>query len=156
MTQTHPYRVRDGAVLPQNGELLEGGARVDLTRAVGHDVRHLVEPLDPAGNVIDPPTPEQVELEERPVHEHVSILQHRRALAVASLAELQAVATDARRTADAAQGDVAKLTAVIAAIDAELAKPAPEPEPIEASKPSRATRKYQTSPPDAPAEKAQE
>jgi len=46
------YRVKDGALLPHNGETLEGGTEVELPQHVGEDpaIRGLVEAIDAAGH----------------------------------------------------------------------------------------------------------
>ena len=127
--QTFPYRVRAGAQLAHEGTVLEGGAPVQLTRAVAVEVRHLVEPLDADGNPIDPPSELQLEIEERPAHERDTILQRKRAELVGHLVELQEVADRTKATAAAAQQDVDDLQAAIADVDAKLAAPAVETKP---------------------------
>lgn len=158
--QTFPYRVRAGQLLPHQGEVFEAGAVVSLPRAVAAEVRHLVEPLDAAGNVIDPPSALQIALEQRPAHEHEGILQRRRAELEAHLVDLRDVADRTKATADAAAAEVAGLARAIAAIDAQLAAPAVPPQPAPAAplrvpttKLSPAVPAESKTSPEAPAQK---
>lgn len=150
MTPTFPYRVRPGAQLAHLGEVYDGGAVVQLTRQVGYEVRHLADPINDAGEVIDQPDALQAELEERPEHEHITILQRKRAALVLHQADLQGIAARTQATAAAAQKEVEDVTAAIAAIDAKLA-PAP---PAELEKPAGRAGKRSTSTP-APAPPAE-
>ena len=72
------YRVRDGAILPHHGALLEGGAILELPRHVGEDpaVRHLVQPVDDRGVVIALP-PYDAAIDGFRPHEQVTILKNR-------------------------------------------------------------------------------
>lgn len=84
------YRVRDGQVLPVNGQILEAGGFVDLPRTVADDManRHLVEEVDAAGQPVTP-TPVD-DLERFKAHERVGFLRDRLAAAKAIVGALEA------------------------------------------------------------------
>lgn len=84
------YQVRDGAVLPMNGQVCEAGTVVELPRAAADDmaVRHLVQEVDEAGQPVAP-TPVD-DLERFRAHERVGILRERLAEAQARAATIQA------------------------------------------------------------------
>jgi hypothetical protein len=150
--QTFPYRVRAGQRLPHEGDVLEEGQTVALTRAVAAEVRHLVEPIDAQGQVLPEPTAEQLELEARPPHEHEGILIRRRAELVLQLTDLQDIASRTQAAADAAAAEVTRTARAIAGIDAQLAPPPPA-SVAKTTAPRTNTVSESTTPPAPPAEK---
>lgn len=146
----HRYRVRPGRQLPHEGLVLEGGAEVDLPRHVAHDVRHLVDPIDAAGQVLEPPTPEAIEVEARPAHEQRQLLEARRTVLMLQRADAELLVTHTREAARTAQCDLEMLDTTLAFIDRQLAEsaavPAPPPAPV----------KLIPTAPDAPAAEATE
>lgn len=84
------YRVRDGEVLPINGQLVEAGACVELPRVVADDManRHLVQEVDEAGQPVAPVAVD--DLERFRAHERVGFLRERLATAQAGVAAIQA------------------------------------------------------------------
>lgn len=74
------FRVRTGCVLAHHGEDLEGGQVVALHPHVGYDVRHLVEPVNDAGEVLATSVHAGVaaletELGKARPHEYVSLIE---------------------------------------------------------------------------------
>lgn len=99
------YRVNDSAILPHDGQLLEGGTLVELPRHVAEDsaVRDLVTEVDEAGNpILAPAEPHGFE-RFRP-HERVTLLQVRLAEAQARVKTLQAQIEHEQAAADAESG----------------------------------------------------
>lgn len=84
------YQVRAGQQLPHGGQILEGGAIVELPRHVANDsiVRDLVEEVDEAGNAVLAPLSHDFE-QFRP-HEQVTLLKARLAEAQARVDTLKA------------------------------------------------------------------
>lgn len=110
------YRVREGSVLPHNGVVLEGGAVLELPRAIGQDmaVSHAVEEIDDRGQAVAP-TPID-DLERFRTHERVGILRDRIAEAQGRVDALTAQLAAEERT----------LAAEVRAIEKRPAKEQPQ------------------------------
>ncbi len=85
------YKVKPGQVLAHGGEELAAGQIVELPRAVGEEISHLVSEVDAAGlPILKSLSALERELEKVRPHERISLLQAERALVVERLAELDA------------------------------------------------------------------
>jgi hypothetical protein len=121
------YQVRFGEVLPHDGRVLEGGAIVELPRAVADDsaVRGLVQEVDDAGQPVTPVAAS--DLDRFRTHERVTVLRER-------LAEAEGVATAIRQQLAAEEqrlvDEVAALSATKAAAAVEAPAPAPTPKAV--------------------------
>ncbi len=93
MNGDRSYRVRDGAELAHAGEVLTGGAVVQLQPHVGYEVRHLVEPLGDDGKVKPWGTAAEeafeAELAAARPHERISIIERAIASRTGDLEKLQ-------------------------------------------------------------------
>jgi len=69
------YRVHDGAVVAHGGAIHEGGAVLELSRAIAEDsaVRGMLQAVDENGRPIDLPEPDDLEVYR--AHERVSLLR---------------------------------------------------------------------------------
>lgn len=156
---TFTYRVRQGQLLPHDGTVYEPGQTVTLTRRVAAEVRHVVEQVNEHGEIVPPPTELQLEIERHEDHEREGILRRHRAAQAGHLQDLQEIAQRGAAAATAAQAEVDRVTAAIAAIDAQLAAPqaaALAETPAEtkpAERPEKPTAAPKTKAPAIPAEK---
>jgi len=122
------YRVRDGQQLAHEGQVLEGGATVELSRRVAAEVAHLVDEVGPAS----PAWAEDAEAVR--AHERASALQPK---LVAAQLKAELAADAAARSADecerakaylaTCQREVETIREAIASATREAERPAKKP-----------------------------
>ena len=113
------YRVRPGCELPHEGVVLASGADLELAPHIAVEVRHLVDPVNPATKKImawpsKATSDLDAELARARPHERISLLEQAAATTSSDLGVIQAkIAAERKRLADTGEGP------------AETPKPAP-------------------------------
>jgi small-conductance mechanosensitive channel len=113
------YRVRPGERLGHDGKVLEGGARLELARAVAEDqaLRGALEEIDEKGNPVAP-VPAN-DLDRFRTHERVGFLRERLTAARNAVTDLDAqLAAEEQRLVDE-----------VTAVQAATQKPTKAPQP---------------------------
>ncbi len=139
------YRVRAGAELAHDGQVLPGGTDLELPRRVAVEIPHLVDEIDAAGGVVPvPPDGWKLALEDVQAHERGFVLEQQRQIAHAALADQRLLVDAAQRAAAEAQAELDRRQVVITAIVREIAElsntpVAAVPPPTEIEVPASAT-----------------
>jgi len=125
------FKVRPGAELPHNGVVLtEADPAVELPRAVGNEVRHLVYEVNENDEAVSPPA-WALPLEGRPTHEHSGVLRAQRDELLAKQSSLAELIDQKTAELMSLGGERASVIADITAINQEILKlEAAPPEPV--------------------------